>query len=48
VVLVSLAGAASYVALLIVVAIVCLACALAAGWNLRGGSVRVGSLHGTV
>jgi hypothetical protein len=30
-----LAGATSYVALLIVVALVCLVCALTAGWNLR-------------
>lgn len=35
VLLASLAGAASYVALLSVVALVCLACALTAGWNLR-------------
>jgi MFS family permease len=35
VVLATLAGVASYVALLIVVALVCLACALTAGWNLR-------------
>jgi predicted MFS family arabinose efflux permease len=37
VLLASLAGAASYVALLTVVALVCLACALTAGWNLRAG-----------
>jgi MFS family permease len=35
VLLASLAGAASYVALLSAVALVCLACALTAGWNLR-------------
>jgi MFS family permease len=35
VLLASLAGAASYVALLSIVALVCLACALTAGWNLR-------------
>jgi predicted MFS family arabinose efflux permease len=33
--LAALAGVASYVVLLSVVAVVCLACALAAGWNLR-------------
>ena len=38
VLLASLAGAASYVALLSVVALVCLACALTAGWNLRARS----------
>jgi hypothetical protein len=35
VVLAALAGVASYVALLIVVALVCLACTLVAGRNLR-------------
>jgi hypothetical protein len=39
VVLATLAGVASYEALLIVVAAICLACALTAGWNLRGGRV---------
>jgi MFS family permease len=35
VVLASLAGGASYVTLLLIVAAICLACALTAGWNLR-------------
>ncbi|MFT3866611.1 MAG: MFS transporter [Solirubrobacterales bacterium] len=35
--LASLAGAASYVTLLIVVAALCLACLVTAGWNLRAG-----------
>jgi MFS family permease len=38
VVLASLAGTAGYVALLFVVAAICLACALTAGWNLRARS----------
>jgi MFS family permease len=37
VVLAALAGVASYEALLVVVAAICLACALTAGWNLRAG-----------
>jgi hypothetical protein len=35
--LAALAGVASYAALLVVVAAICLACTLAAGWNLRFG-----------
>lgn len=35
--LAALAGTASYVALLVVVAAICLACTLTAGWNLRTG-----------
>jgi MFS family permease len=38
VVLASLAGGASYVTLLLIVAAICLACALTAGWNLRARS----------
>jgi hypothetical protein len=40
VILASLAGVASYEALLAVVALVCLACAVTAGWNLRARSAE--------
>jgi MFS family permease len=40
VILASLAGVASYEALLAVVALVCLACAITAGWNLRARSAE--------